>query len=266
MNLEPQAPTLITCTPGPSYFGVADLHSHHISEVPDEKRTVNQHQLLVQTIEQAGTKAVNLQELQGHPNSVFTKDTAVCTPKGFIRVRMGLPSRESEEIWMAESLERIGIPCIGVIEAPGTVEGGDVILANDVAFIGQSSRTNSAGLQQLSLLLSSHGYEIRTTLVPSLFLHLGGAMTLLTPDTILCVNGLLPEWMFKGFQRIEVPHTGFISGNVIPLGERQVIADQSNTAAIKALQHHGFTVYPLDLSEFVKGTGGPSCMILQAID
>lgn len=179
---------------------------------------------------------------------------------------MGLPSRESEEIWMAESLERIGIPCIGVIEAPGTVEGGDVILANDVAFIGQSSRTNSAGLQQLSLLLSSHGYEIRTTLVPSLFLHLGGAITLLTPDTILCVNGLLPEWMFKGFQRIEVPHTGFISGNVIPLGERQVIADQSNTAAIKALQHHGFTVYPLDLSEFVKGTGGPSCMILQAID
>jgi len=258
--------SLITCTPGPSYFSVTDLHGHHITQIADNQRAIEQHNSLIQTIQHARIKVINLQELPGHPNSVFTKDTAVCTSKGYIRVRMGLPSREGEEQWMAESLDRIGVPCIGTIEAPGTVEGGDVILADNIAFIGHSARTNPAGINQLSNLFRKSGYEIRTAKVPAPFLHLGGAFTLVSPDTILCVRGLFPEIIFKGFQRIEVPHTGFISGNVIPLENRQAIADQANLPAIKTLRQKGFKVYTIDLSEFIKGAGGPSCLILSVLD
>ena len=263
MILDTETPILITCSPGLAYFGVSDLQGHHITQVANKQQAAEQHDSLVQTIEQAGTKVINLQELLEHPNSVFTKDTAVCTPQGYIRVRMGLPSREGEEQWMAEILDRIGVPCVGAIESPGTVEGGDVILAEKVAFVGHSSRTNSTGIQQLSHLIARMGYEVRTASVPSPFLHIGGAMTLVSPDTILCVSGIFPESMFKGFQRLEVPHTGFISGNVILLNNRQVIADQANLPAITALRQHEFKVSPLDLSEFVKGAGGPSCLILQ---
>ncbi|MBL7137160.1 MAG: amidinotransferase [Bacteroidales bacterium] len=263
MNLEPHLPTLITCAPGPAYFGVTDLHVHHLTQVADKHRASEQHDSLIQTIEQAGTKVINLEELPGHPNSVFTKDPAVCTPQGYIQLRMGLLSREGEEPWMAEKLDRIGVPCIKAIEAPGTVEGGDVILAEKVAFIGQSSRTNAEGVRQISHLLGGMGYEIRAAVVHSPFLHIGGSMTLVSPDTILCVRDLFQESFFKGFQRIELPPAGFISGNVIPLSNRQVIADQANLPAITALRQQGFKVYPLDLTEFVKGTGGPSCLILQ---
>ena len=263
MNLNHQPSTLITCSPGPSYFGASNLAEHNITQISDPGLAAKQHISLVKTIEKAGARVIELKEMQGHPNSVFTKDTAVCTPKGYIRVRMGLPSREGEEKWMAESLDKIGVSCFGAIEAPGKVEGGDVILTDDIAFIGHSSRTNPAGIEQLINFLKKAGYETRTAKVPAPFLHLGGAITLVSPDTILCVNGLFPKIFFTGFHRIEVRNTGFISGNVIPLSNRQIIADQSNTASIEALRHKGFTVYPLSLSEFVKGTGGPSCLIMQ---
>ncbi|MBN1198297.1 MAG: hypothetical protein JXA23_03020, partial [Bacteroidales bacterium] len=152
---------------------------------------------------------------------------------------------------------------IGKIEYPGTVEGGDILLSERVAFIGQSGRTNPEGAEQIARILRAIGFETRITRVPSPFLHLGGAMTLLGPDSILCVNNLFPQKFLSGFQCIEVPDTGFISGNVIPLSDRQAIADRSNHPVIETLQLHDFTVFPLDLSEFVKGRGGPSCLILE---
>ncbi|MFH1296174.1 MAG: arginine deiminase family protein [Bacteroidota bacterium] len=263
LTLDLRPSTLITCAPGPAYFGVTNFSAHNIKQVSNEQKALDQHHALVTTIEKAGCKVVILSELPGHPNSVFTKDPSVCTPQGYIKLRMGLPSREGEEQWMAETLERIGVPCVKAIEAPGIIEGGDIILAEKVAFIGQSSRTNAEGIRQISRQFDEMEYEIRTAAVHSPFLHLGGPMTLVSPDTLLCVRNLFPESFFKGFQRIEVPHTGFMSGNVIPLPNRQVIADQTNLPAITALRQQGFKVYPLDLSEFVKGTGGPSCLILQ---
>jgi len=205
---------------------------------------------------------MSIPELPGHPNSVFTKDTAVYTPKGYIRLRMGLPSREGEEQWMAEVLDEIGIPCCGVIEPPGTAEGGDIILAEKVVFLGLSSRTNASGINQLAGILKPMGFEIRRMHLPSPFLHIGGTMTLVAPDTVLCVNEIFPDNFFNGFQQIRVPHAGFISGNVIPLGNNQVIADRSNRFAIKSLQNHKYHIHALNLSEFIKGTGGPSCLTL----
>lgn len=263
VHLDPNTPTLITCTPGASYFSVRDLEYHYITQLSDPERAITQHNTLAQLIEQAGTKVINLPELPGHPNSIFTKDTAVCTSQGFIKIRMGLPSRRGEEKWMANQLTHLGIQRIGQIDAPGTVEGGDVILANPVAFIGHSSRTNQSGIEQLDSLIREQGYEIRIAKVPAPFLHIGGIMSLISQDTILTIEGLFPEKFFKGFHLIKVPGTGFISGNVIPLSNRQIIAEQSNIHTIRLLRKNGFTVFPLGLSEFVKGTGGPSCLIMQ---
>lgn len=263
MTLDPESPTLITCSPGPAYFGASSLKIDNITQLPDSKEAANQHLALVRAIEQSGTGVINIQELPEHPNSVFTKDTAVCTPKGYVRLRMGLPSRTGEEDWMADVLGSLGKKRIGSIELPGTVEGGDIILAENIAFIGHSSRTNLSGIEQFSSLLMKFGYEIRIARVPEPFLHLGGTLTLVSKDTILCVGGLFPDSLFNGFHVIEVPNNGFISGNVIALPDKQVIADQSNDSTISALKREGFTVYPVDLSEFIKGTGGPSCLILK---
>jgi len=261
--LDLESSTLILCPPGPAYFGVSDLNFHNIIQASDQDEALKQHQALVQSIQAAGHEVISIPELPGHPNSVFTKDTAVCTPEGYIKLRMGLPSRAGEEHWIAEVLDEMGIPCCGAVEPPGTVEGGDIILAGTIAFAGHSSRTNREGIRQISMILESMNIEVRIHSVPPPFLHIGGTMTLVNPETILYVSNLFPDQFFDGFLRIEVPHSGFISGNVIPLDNNQVIGDQGNQPACNALKSHGFTVYTLNLSEFIKGTGGPSCLVLQ---
>lgn len=253
---------VVVCSPGREYFNVANLESHNITQLSDPKEARAQHDRLKEVMSKAGAEIIDIPEFPGHPNSVFTMDTAISTPQGYIQMRMGLDTRRGEERWIAERLEELEEPCAGKIEPPATVEGGDVILAGTVAFIGNSSRTNQEGIDQISQLLSRMGYEIRTTAVPEPYLHIGGAMTMVGPDRILCCRGVFPESFFNGFEVIQVSGANFISGNVIYLGDNQVIANYKNEETIQKLEEKGIIVHPLDLSEFVKGTGGPSCLIM----
>ncbi len=253
---------VIVCSPKKEFFEVKDKKSHNITLVAERDAARKQHAELKKALEDFGSEVADIAELPGHPNSVFTRDTAVCTPRGFIRLRMGLPSRAGEALWMAEKLLAMGILPAGEIIAPGTAEGGDIILAGRTAFIGASSRTNAEGIRQLKDILGAMAYEVRAAAVPKPYLHIGGAMSMLGPDRVLCCRDVFPEDFFRGYEKIEIPASDFISGNVICLGNDEVIADSSNTEAINRLEEAGITVHVLDLSEFVKGTGGPSCLIM----
>lgn len=256
---------VVICPPGDAYVGASDLAAHNLAAPADLAQARTQHVALRQTLTGCGVEVLQIRELAEHPNSVFTQDVALATPAGFIRLRMGLPSRRGEPDWMATALAGWGVPEIGRITAPGAVEGGDVILANTVAFVGRSARTNDAGIAQLAALLEPQGFALRVTDVPSPSLHIGGMMSLIGPRQVLACAEVFPPDFFDGFEAIRVHKTDFISGNVIGLGAGQIIAEARNVEAIAVLKQAGFTVHPLDLSEFVKGTGGPSCLILPLV-
>ncbi len=253
---------MVVSAPGAAYFEATNLAAHNLTARADRERALAQHRALRAAIVAAGAEVIAIPALAGHPNSVFVQDTALGTPEGFIRLRMGLPSRHGEPAWMAQALTATGAPEIGRITAPATVEGGDVILADDVAFVGRSRRTNDAGVRQITALLAPLGYDVRVAEAPPPSLHIGGMMSAVGPRHILACEGVFPPEFFAGFEVILIPQRDFISGNVIGLGAGHVIAEQSNTHAIAALRGAGFTVQPLDLSEFVKGAGGPSCLVL----
>ncbi len=253
---------VIICRPEREYYRVNNLQAHNIQMVADQVLALRQYGELKKLLEKSGCEVIEIPELKNHPNSVFVRDTALVTPRGYIQLRMGLPTRRGEDRWMAQFLENLGLSCVGKIKAPGTVEGGDVILAWPVAFIGQSARTNESGAKQLGSLLEEMGYEVRIIVLPSYHLHLGGLMSLLAPRTILSVRDEVPPAFFEGFEVITIPDRSPTSGNVICLGRKKVIVEKSNKAARGALKKAGFTVFELDLSEFIKGSGGPTCLIL----
>jgi dimethylargininase len=253
---------VIVCTPRTEYHRVSDPAAHNIAGAADGVMALTQHDNLKKIMTAFGAGVVDVRELDGHPNSVFTRDTALCTPLGYVELSMGLGTRKGEPEWMAGILDRLGEPRAGAIAAPATIEGGDVLCAGDVAFVGRSSRTNDEGVKQISNILETMGYEVRTTGVPEPFLHLGGAMSVVGEETILCCGGLFGEEILRGFETIEVPPLDFSSGNVICLGERELIADSANRHAIEILAGRDFTVHAIDLSEFTKGVGGPTCLIL----
>jgi len=253
---------VVVCTPESEYFNVGNRSVHNITQLVYQDKTKQQHDKLKSILRGFGCEVIDIPEFSNHPNSVFTRDTSLCTPNGYIKLRMGLDTRIGEEVWMARILESLGEPNVGSIEIPGTVEGGDVILAGSVAFVGHSQRTNENGVEQISSLLEAMRYEVRSITVPAPYLHIGGAMSIIGPECILCCRGIFPDDFFDGFDKVEVISNTFVSGNVICLGDNEVIADISNVQTIKELRRVGIIVHAIDLSEFVKGTGGASCLIM----
>lgn len=256
---------VIMCPPGTEYFSVDNKAQHNITELADKEKAIAQHAHLIELIEKFGAKVLLIDELNNHPNSVFTQDTAISTPNGYIKLNMGLPSRIGEESWMGAYLNSIKVPQIGSINGMGTVEGGDVILGGKFAFVGISTRTNEEGASQISRLLEDQGFTVRIMKVPTPFLHIGGAMSVVSNDTILCVDKVFPDKFFDNFKTIKIPNDDFISGNVITLGNKHLIANKNNIGAIQKLKEFGFIVWECDLSEFTKGTGGPSCLIMPLV-
>ncbi len=253
---------VIICRPEKEYYRVNNLEIHNLQRVADRAQALRQHGELKKLLEKSGCQVIEISELKNHPNSVFVRDTALVVPQGYIQLRMGLSSRRGEDRWMPQVLKKLGLPCLGKIRAPGTAEGGDVILAWPIAFIGQSARTNEAGAKQLSRLLEEMGYEVRILIISSHHLHLGGVMSLVDRRTVLCVRDEVPPAFFEDFKVLFIPDESPTSGNVICLGRKKVIVEKGNKAAIKALKKAGFEVFTLDLGEFIKGSGGPTCLIL----
>lgn len=249
--------------PADAYFEVEDREYHNIPEAADRAAAGVQHGALASLMREEGAEVVNLAEHPDQPNSVFTRDSALVVGEGHIRVRMGLESRQGETLWMSDHLERLGSPCLGEIEAPGTLEGGDVILMGETAFVGRSCRSNEAGVEQLASILDRLGIETRVAAVADDAMHIGGVMSAIGPGQVVCCAGRFPDGYFDGFDTVEVPFLHPSSGNVICLGEGRVVVNMAeNGVTASALAAAGLTVFDLDLSEFRKGAGGPTCLIL----
>ncbi len=252
---------VVVSPPEKEYFKVENLEEHNIMERANVDKAKEQHKKLREIMRMAGADVIEIPELKGHPNSVFTMDTALSLGDSYIKLRMGLPSRRGEEEWMAKILENLGLEIIGEVKAPGTAEGGDLIPAYPIFFIGRSTRTNKEGAEQIKKIVEESGYEARIIEVPDMNLHLGGAMTLIGENRILACNSI-PKNLLRGFDVIWLRCNSFISGNVIYLGNEKVIVERRNEEARKKLERESYKIFSLNLSEFVKGSGGPSCLIL----
>jgi dimethylargininase len=254
---------VIVCTPRVEYArGASELEKHNIGELGDPEEAIRQHDGLKATLRAFGAEVLDVPELARHPNSVFTRDTSLCTPRGYVQLRLGLETRRGEGAWMAEVLDGLGVPRVGEILAPGTVEGGDVVLAGDVAFVGRSIRTNEEGIGQLSALLEPMGYEMRIIGLPPTILHLDKVLMALGPRQVLVCADLVPVQSTDGFDRIEIPCGGHTTANIICLGDGEIVTHRTNEGVITRLTAAGYKVHVRDLGEFAKGMGGPNCLIL----
>lgn len=253
---------VIVCTPKEEYARAGNRKEHNIGDLSDPAIAIRQHDALKETLRAFGADVLDVPELPGHPNSVFTRDAAICTPQGYIKLNLGLPTRQREGAWMAHVLNAQGERCIGEIKPPGTVEGGDVVLAGDVAFIGRSIRTNEEGIRQFSKIMAPMGYAIRVIDLPETILHLDKALMVLGAKQVLHCNALVSPDDIRGFDGIEISCSGNTTANVICLGHKQVIVNRSNELVKDLLRNNGYMVHDLDLSEFAKGMGGPNCLIM----
>jgi dimethylargininase len=253
---------VVTCSPRIEYARASNHKAHNIGELGSPELAIQQHDALKQALSAFGAEVLDIPELAEHPNSVFTRDTALCTPQGYMRLSLGLESRRGEELWMATFLDSQQEICVGEIKAPGTVEGGDVVLAGDVAFIGSSIRTNVEGIRQFSGIVTAMGYEVRAITLPDTVLHLDKVLMTLDAERVLFCKEHISTQDISGFSGIGISCGGTTTANIICLGDNEFIVNRTNEVVADLLTNKGYVVHALDLTEFAKGMGGPNCLVM----
>ncbi len=87
-------------------------------------------------------------------DSIYVRDASITTDKGVIICNMGKQARLPEPQAQKKFFEQNGIPILGAVSAPGTIEGGDVVwIDQNTLAIGRGYRTNDEGIRQIKEFL-----------------------------------------------------------------------------------------------------------------
>lgn len=230
---------------------------------PDPALALEQHRHYRAALEAAGLALTVLPADPRHPDGCFVEDTALLTARGAILTRPGAPSRRGETDAIAAALAP-AFPDLARIDAPGTVDAGDVCEADGHFLIGLSARTSEAGAAQLAGLLGDFGYRSDLIDIRSIrtLLHLKSGITYLGDGRLLATKDIPRHPALAAYERIEVPHAEGYAANALRVNDRVLIAAgyPGTRAMIESL---GFETVALEMSEFRKLDGGLSCLSLR---
>lgn len=243
--------------PVPASFARCELT--HLERVPiDVALASKQHERYEAALESLGCEVRRLSEEPDLPDSVFVEDAAVVFDEVAIITRPGASSRRPETASVASALTPYRP--LRVIEAPGTLDGGDVLRVGRAVFVGRSARTNADGVRQLRDLLAPFGYTTACADVRGC-LHLKSAATAVDDDLLL-VN---PAWVdartFGGVSRLDVDPDEPSAANVVRVGD-SLLCVASAPRTRERLTTRGFDVRTVDVSELAKAEGGLTCCSL----
>lgn len=207
-------------------------------------------------------------------DSIYCRDAAIATDFGIIICNMGKAGRINEPKAQLKEYQQKNIPILGVIQSPGTLEGGDVAwLDKKTLAVGHTYRTNEEGIKQLKELIEPKGVDVLVAELPHYkgkedVFHLMSILSPVDKDLAVVYSPLMPikfrnELLKRGFQLIEVPESEFESMgcNVLAISPRNCVMVEGNPITKKLLQNAGCKVTTYEGNEIsVKGGGGPTCL------
>jgi N-dimethylarginine dimethylaminohydrolase len=242
---------------------------------PDFDRGVAEYESFVETLRRI-VPAIRFLREDGRTglDSIYVRDAAVATERGIILARMGKELRRGEPGALGDFLVRSGVPVLGSIHDPGTLEGGDVVrLDGETYAVGHGYRTNAEGIRQFRKLTSAFVREVVAVPLPHWegpgdVLHLMSLLSPVDARKLLVYSRLLSvpfrrSLLDRGFELLEVPDAEFptMGGNVLSLEPGKCLALSGNPRTREVLERAGIEVLTYDGREIsVKGAGGPTCL------
>lgn len=227
---------------------------------PDYQKALEQHGRYVEALRNCGLKVKVLEADSQFPDSVFVEDVALCTPDCAVVTNPGAPSRNGEKRGMQAVLESF-YQQVEFIEAPGTLDAGDVMRVGRHHYIGISRRTNVAGAEQLLKILQTYGME--GSLVPlKKMLHLKSGLSYLEQNRLLISGEFSAHPVFSQFERIEVDPEEAYAANSLWVNST-VLVPEGYPRTREKIERAGYPTISLDVSEFRKLDGGLSCLSLR---
>ena len=262
---------VLVARPGDAFGRAFDNPAHGFLHPVDLGRARRQHDGLVETLEQLGAKVDILDAETDDPDLVYTFDPLLVSDRGAIPLRPGKPNRADEPGVLEAWTTAAGIPTLGRIEAPGSLEGGDTFwLRADLLCIGRTLRTNDAGARQLAEIVGGDAriFDVPYWRGPAELVHLLSVISPVADDLAVVYLPLLPVGLWEllcelGIRLIEVPEDEYptLGCNVLTVRPGVVIAADGNPVTRRRLEQAGCEVHAIPLGEIGEnGSGGPTCL------
>jgi N-dimethylarginine dimethylaminohydrolase len=241
----------------------------------DQVRAEEEHQAFRAMIAAHGVEVIEAGPDQpGELDAIFPFDPSIMTDRGAVLLRPGKKLRLREVDFAEATYARLGIPILGRIEAPGTVEGGDTMwLDEQTLAVGRGYRTNAEGIRQLSETLGAIGVQVLSFDLPHFngpaeCLHL---LSLISPVTenLAVVHPPLMAVSFiealreRGWTLIDIAEDEFVTqaSNILAIAPGQLIMLDGNPVTRKRLEFHGCEVETYSGEEIsFNRFGGPTCL------
>jgi dimethylargininase len=228
--------------------------------LPDYSLAILQHQKYIEALKICGLDVTVLNADENYPDSVFVEDTALLTPQCAIITNPGAASRKGEIFEMSKVLNRF-YSNVETIVDPGTLDAGDVMMADNHFYIGLSERTNENGANQLIALLNRYGMTGSTITLEDA-LHLKSGVSYLEQNNLVVTGEFLNKSEFQKFNTIEIDDGESYAANCVWINDK-VIMPKGFSKTKRKIEELGYETILIDTSEFQKANGGISCLSLR---
>lgn len=263
--------------PGKSLLA-ADPAEWHYGPTFDAARAIEQYAAFARLVEKSDAEILWMEdEGDGLADSMFTQDPSFVTDRGAVILRMGKVLRQKEADLHEAAYRKAGIPILGRLEAPGSVESGDCVWVDSKTLaIGRGIRSNQAGIDQLSDILAPLGVTVLGFDLPlwqgeEACLHLMSVISPLADDLVLVHAPLLPASFYlllkeRGIEMIVAPPEEFAASNglnlnVLPLAPKKVIMVDGFPLTRAAMEAAGCEVQTFEADALcIACEGGPTCL------
>ena len=228
----------------------------HLDRTPvDADLAARQWEGYVAALADEGWEIVEVPAAEECPDSAFVEDTVVVYADLAVISRPGAVERQPETTGTEQTLAGLGYR-IARIEEPGTLDGGDVLKHDGRAWVGLGGRTNQAGVDQLTDLLSPLGAQVVGVPLTKV-LHLKSAVTALPDGTVVGYEPLVDDvTAWDPFQPVpEEP-----GSHVVLLGGETVLMSSAAPRSRQLFEERGLRVVTVDISEFEKLEGCVTCL------
>ncbi len=233
---------------------LADGELTHLERVPvDPGLALTQWQGYVDAFAAAGWDVVEVPPADEHPDGVFVEDAVVVFGTLAVLTSPGAASRRAEVDSVAPVVAAMGLE-VARIEAPGTLDGGDVLKVGRTVYVGRGGRTNAEGIAQLRTLLPDRDViAVPTTRV----LHLKSAVTALPDGTVIGRQADCDDFrIYPEFLEVPEEH----GSAVVDLGDGRLLMSADAPATTALLAGRGYDIVTVAIGEFEKLEGCVTCL------
>lgn len=227
---------------------------------PDYQKALLQHADYIDALKECGLQITELPADESFPDSTFVEDVALMTPRCAILTNPGAPTRRLETRSILKTIREFYTD-IEMIEAPGTVEAGDIMMVGNHYYIGLSERTNRAGAEQMITILENYG--LQGSMVELIeVLHLKTGLGYLENNHLLACGEFLSKPEFQKYHLLKVaPDEAYAANSVWINGT--VLTPKGFPGTRALIESAGYGIREVDVSEFQKLDGGLSCLSLR---